>query len=432
MTIDRRNFIKLLSAGAGVAGAAVIPMAARAAEIMPKQGKRVVVVGAGFGGTIAAKYIRMMDPTIEVVLIERNKSFVSCPFSNLVIGGERTMDDITIKSYDKLASNFKIKMVYEEVTAIDAEKMEVVTAAGSIKYDRLILSPGIDFRFDEIEGYDAATTPEIMPHAWKAGPQTVLLRKQLEAMKDGGTVLLSVPLTPYRCPPGPYERTSMIAWYLKNHKPKSKIIVLDANPDITSKAGLFKKGWTKHYGFGTEGGMVTYKGAKKVTGVKPKEMTVVVEGIEDFKADVINVIPPQRAGAIAVKAGLVGPDKNWCPVNPTTFESTIAKNIHVIGDASSAGAMPKSGYSANSEAKVCATNIVALMNGREPTDLSGINTCYSFITGKEAVSVAAVYKVAEGKIIAVPNSGGVSPDLSELEAVYADSWLRNIMTEMSS
>lgn len=427
MTIDRRNFIKLLSAGAGVAGASALPMAARAAEIMPKSGRRVVVVGAGYGGTIAAKYIRMMDPTIEVVLIERNKSFVSCPFSNLVLGGERTMNDITIKSYDKLASNFKIKMVYDEVTAIDAEKKEVMTSKGAIKYDRLVLSPGIDFRFEELEGYDAATTPEIMPHAWKAGPQTVLLRKQLESMKDGGTVLLSVPLTPYRCPPGPYERTSMIAWYLKNHKPKSKIIVLDANPDITSKAGLFKKGWAKHYN-----GMIEYKGAKKVTGVKPNEMTVVVEGIEDFKADVVNVIPPQRAGAIAVKAGLVGPDKNWCPVNPTTFESTIAKDIHVIGDASSAGAMPKSGYSANSEAKVCATNIVALMNNREPVELSGINTCYSFITGKEAVSVAGVYKVAEGKIIAVPNSGGVSPDLSELEAIYADSWLRNIMTEMSA
>ncbi|HET6719720.1 MAG TPA: FAD/NAD(P)-binding oxidoreductase [Rhodocyclaceae bacterium] len=427
MTIDRRNFIKLLSAGAGVAGASVLPMAARAAEIMPKSGRRVVVVGAGYGGTIAAKYIRMMDPTIEVVLIERNKTFVSCPFSNLVLGGERTMDDITIKSYDKLASNFKIKMVYDEVTAIDAAKKEVVTSQGAIKYDRLVLSPGIDFRFEEIEGYDAATTPEIMPHAWKAGPQTVLLRKQLEAMPDGGTVLLSVPLTPYRCPPGPYERTSMIAWYLKNHKPKSKVIVLDANPDITSKAGLFKKGWAKHYN-----GMIEYKGAKKVTGVKPKDMTVVVEGIEDFKADVINVIPPQRAGAIAVKAGLVGPDKNWCPVNPTTFESTIAKDIHVIGDACGAGAMPKSGYSANSEAKVCATNVVALMNNREPVELSGINTCYSFITGKEAVSVAGVYKVAEGKIIAVPNSGGVSPDLSELEAVYADSWLRNIMGEMSA
>lgn len=426
MTVDRRNFLKLISAGTAGVGAASLSMAARAAEIMPKSGRRVVVVGAGYGGTVAAKYVRMMDPSIEVVLVERNKQFISCPFSNLVLGGERQMADLTI-GYDKLASNYGIKMVFDEVTAVDAANKEVVTAGGSIKYDRLILSPGIDFRFEEIEGYDPATTPEIMPHAWKAGPQTVLLRKQLEAMPDGGTVLLTVPLTPYRCPPGPYERASMISWYLKNNKPKSKVVILDSNPDITSKAGLFRKGWAKHYP-----GMIDYKGAKKVTVVNPKGMSVMVDGIEEFKADVVNVIPPQRAGAIAVKAGVVGPDKNWCPVNPTTFESTIVKDIHVIGDACIAGAMPKSGYSANSEAKVCATNVVALMNGRDTIELSGINVCYSFLSGKEAVSVAAVYKVAEGKIIAVPNSGGVSPDLSELEAIYADSWLRNIMTEMSS
>lgn len=426
MSVDRRSFLKLVSAGTAGIGAAGLSMAARAAEIMPKSGKRVVVVGAGYGGSIAAKYVRMMDPSIEVVLIERNRQFVSCPFSNLVIGGERQMSDITM-GYDRLASNYGIKMVFDEVTAVDAAKKEVVTAGGTIKYDRLIMSPGIDFRFEEIEGYDPKTTPEIMPHAWKAGAQTVLLRKQIEAMKDGGTVLLTVPLSPYRCPPGPYERTSMIASYLKKHKPKSKIIVLDSNPNITSKGALFKKGWAKHYE-----GIIDYRGAKKVTAVNPKGMSVLVEGIDEIKGDVVNVIPPQRAGAIAVKAGLVGPDKNWCPVNATTFESTIAKDVHVIGDASMAGAMPKSGYSANAEAKVCATNVVALMNGREPVELSGINTCYSFITGTEAVSVAAVYKVVDGKIAGVPNSGGVSPDLSELEAIYADSWLRNIMTEMST
>lgn len=426
MNVDRRSFIKLLSLSTAGVGSAGLSMAARAAELMPKSGRRVVVVGGGYGGTIAAKYVRMMDPSIEVVLIERNRQFVSCPFSNLVIGGERKISDLTM-GYDKLAAQYGIKMVFDEVTAVDAEKKEVITAGGSIKYDRLILSPGIDFRFNELEGYDPATTPAIMPHAWKAGEQTLLLRKQLEEMKDGGTVLITVPLTPYRCPPGPYERTSMVAWYLKNHKPKSKIIVLDANPDITSKAGLFRKGWAKHYA-----GMIEYRGAKKVTAVNPAGMSVLVEGIEEVKGDVINVIPPQRAGAIAVKAGVVGPDKNWCPVNAITFESTLVKDVHVIGDACIAGAMPKSGYSANSEAKVCATNVVAAMNGREPVELSGINTCYSSITAKEAVSVAGVYKVDQGKIIAVPNSGGVSPDLSELEAIYADSWLRNIMAEMSA
>ncbi|MDP2821857.1 MAG: FCSD flavin-binding domain-containing protein, partial [Sulfuritalea sp.] len=266
-------------------------------------------------------------------------------------------------------------------------------------------------------------------HAWKAGPQTVLLRKQLEAMPAGGTVVLTIPLAPFRCPPGPYERTSMIAMYLKQHKPKSKIIVLDANPDIVSKAGLFKKGWKKHYE-----GIIDYRPAKKVTEVDVGRKTVVVEGLEDVKGDVINLIPPQRAGHIAVAAGLVGPDKNWCPVNPTSFESTIHKGIHVIGDACVAGAMPKSGYSANSQAKACATNIVNTMNGKELVDFSGINTCYSYLSAKEAVEVTGVYKVDKEKnvIIAVPGSVGVSPDLSETEAIYAESWLRNILTEMST
>jgi sulfide dehydrogenase [flavocytochrome c] flavoprotein subunit len=396
---------------------------------MPKGSKRVVVVGGGYGGTIAAKYIRMMDKSIEVVMIERNDHFVSCPFSNLYIGGVITdMGVLTIK-YDKLATNHGVKIVQAEVTAIDAAAKVVTTSKGTISYDRLVISPGIDFRLDEMKGYDAAAM-EVMPHAWKAGPQTVLLRKQLVAMKDGGTVVMAVPLAPYRCPPGPYERASMIAHYLKANKPKSKVIVLDANPDITSKGGLFKKGWKDNYA-----GIIDYRPAKKVTEVDAKAMAVMVEGLEEVKGDVINVIPPQRAGQIAVAAGLVGDDKNWCPVNATTFESTKQAGIHVIGDACIAGAMPKSGYSANSEAKVCAMNVVALLNGKETTELSGINVCYSYITDKDAVSVAGVYAVKEGKIVGVPNSGGVSPadfSATKIEAVYAESWLRNILTEMST
>ena len=433
MTIDRRSFLKLLSAGAGAgalygcAGTGTAPAVSAAKEVMPKSGRRVVVIGGGYGGSTAAKYVRMNDPSIEVVLIERNRQFVSCPFSNLYIGGlMKDMSPLTI-GYDKLAANHGIRMVYDEVTAIDPAARKVVVGGGTIAYDRLIVSPGIDFRFEDIKGYDPIETPKLIPHAWKAGEQTVLLRKQLEAMRDGGVVVMTVPLTPFRCPPGPYERASMIAMYLKQAKPKSKIIVLDSNPDIVSKAGLFKKGWAKNYK-----DIIDYRGAKKVTEVNAKTRTVLVEGLEDIKGDVVNLIPPQRAGHIAVKAGLVGPDKNWCPVNPTTFESTIHKDIHVIGDASIAGAMPKSGYSANSEAKVCAMNVVALMNGKEITELSGINTCYSFITAKEAVSVTGVYKVDKGAIIAAPGSVGVSPDLSELEAVYAESWLRNILTEMST
>ncbi len=431
MTNERRSFLKILGAGAGVAGAlygcAGGPMVSTTSEVIPKTGRRVVVIGGGYGGTIAAKYIRMNDRSIEVVLIEQNRQFVSCPFSNLYIGGLlKDLSPLTI-GYDGLAANHGIKVVHELVTAIDPAAKKVVVGSGTIAYDQLVVSPGIDFRFEEIKGYDPQETPKVFPHAWKAGDQTMLLRRQLEAMPDGGTVVLSVPLVPFRCPPGPYERASMIAMYLKQSKPKSKLIVLDANPDIVSKAGLFKKGWAKHYQ-----GLLEYRGAKRVTEVNPRGKTVLVEGLEEVKGDVINLIPPQRAGRIAVAAGLVGPDKNWCPVNPTTFESTIHKGIHVIGDASIAGAMPKSGYSANSEAKACALNLVAAMNGRELTDFSGINTCYSFITAKEAVEVTGVYKVDQGKIIAVPGSVGVSPDLSELEAVYAQSWIKNILTEMST
>ena len=429
MTTDRRSFLKLIGAG-GVGAtltACATPGTGAGTGFDKSAGRRVVVVGGGYGGTIAAKYIRMMDKTIEVVLIEPNKQFVSCPFSNLYIGGLLPdLSTLTI-GYEKLAANHGIKMLHDTVTAIDAVKKTVTVSSGTIDYDRLVLSPGVDFRTEEIEGYDLATTPLVMPHAWKAGPQTVLLRKQLEDMPNGGTVVLTIPLAPFRCPPGPYERTSMIAMYLKQHKPKSKIIVLDANPDIVSKAGLFKKGWKKHYE-----GIIQYRGAQKVTAVNAKTRSVFIEGMEEVKGDVVNVIPPQRASRIATVAGLVGPDKNWCPINGTTFESTLQKNIHVIGDACNAGAMPKSGYSANSEAKICATNVVALMNGKETTEMSGINTCYSYISAKEAVSVAGVYAVQDGKIISVPNSGGVSPDLTEVEAVYASSWLKNILIEMST
>jgi sulfide dehydrogenase [flavocytochrome c] flavoprotein subunit len=425
MTTDRRSFLKLL--GAGGVGTTLAACSTPGTGLDKSAGRRVIVVGGGYGGAIAAKYIRMMDKSIEVVLIEPNRQFISCPFSNLYIGGLLAdLSTLTI-GYDTLAANHGIKMVYDTVTAVDPVKKTVTVSGGSIDYDRLVMAPGIDFRTEELEGYDLATTPQILPHAWKAGPQTLLLRRQLVDMPDGGTVVLTVPLSPFRCPPGPYERASMIAMYLKQHKPKSKIVVLDANPDIASKAGLFRKGWKKHYE-----GIIQYRAAQKVTAVNAGSRSVFIEGMEEVKGDVVNVIPPQRAARIASVAGLIGADKAWCPINGTTFESTLQKNIHVIGDACNAGPMPKSGFSANSEAKVCATNIVALMNGRETIEMSGINTCFSYLSAREAVSVAGVYAVKDGQIVSVPNSGGVSPDLSEVEAVYASSWLKNILTEMST
>ena len=433
MTNARRNFLKLIgvggvSASLGACGTTTGTIGATSAAALGKgQGRRVVVVGGGFGGTIAAKYIRMLDKSIEVVLIEPKKEFVSCPFSNLYLGGLlKDMSTLTI-GYDKLVANHGVKLVHDTVSAVDSAKKTVTVSGGVIDYDRLVMSPGVDFRPEELDGYDLATTPLTMPHAWQAGPQTLLLRKQLVQMPDGGTVVITIPLSPFRCPPGPYERTSMIAMYLKEHKPRSKIVVLDANPDIVSKGALFRKGWTKHYP-----GIIQYRGAQKVTAVDAKSRSVFIEGMEEVKGDVVNVIPPQRAGHIARVAGLIGPDKPWCPVDAISFESTLRKNIHVIGDSCDAGAMPKSGYSANSQAKVCATNIVALMNGKDTIEMSGINTCYSAISAKETVSVAAVYTAKEGKIVAVAGSGGVSPDLSEVETVYASSWLKNILTEMST
>ena len=431
MTLDRRSFLKLVGAGAGAAGAAGLPMIGMAAEIMPKSGRRVVVIGGGYGGTIAAKYVRMLDKSIEVVMIEKNKQFVSCPFSNFYIAGlTNDMNSLTI-GYDKLTANHGVKMVYAEVTGIDPAAKKVVTDQGTLDYDRLIVSPGIDFRTEEIEGYDAKTA-EIFPHAWKAGAQSTLLRNQLQSMKDGGTVIISMPLTPYRCPPGPYERSCLIAHYLKTHKPKSKLILLDANPDVVSKKPLFTKAWSTYYKDNFQ-----YIGGKKITKADTGAKLVSVEGIEDFKGDVINLIPPQRAGDIAVKAGLVGDDKKWCPVDAVSFESTKHKGIHIIGDAtalpSDGPPMPKSGYSANSQAKVCAMNVVNLLNGKETIEFSGINVCYSAVSDHESVSIAQVFKLEGGKIKS--SATAISPadfSLAKAEHAYGESWLKNILTEMST
>ncbi|MDD5298591.1 MAG: FAD/NAD(P)-binding oxidoreductase [Rhodocyclaceae bacterium] len=426
MAADRRTFLKLLGAGVGAAGLAPV---SRAAEMLPRKARRVVVVGGGYGGTVAAKYVRMMDPSIEVVLVERNQQYFSCPFSNYYIGGLiPDMSPLTI-GYARLAANHGIKFVQAEVTGIDPAAKVVVTAGGTIAYDRLILSPGVEFRLHEIEGYDDKTD-QVMPHAWAAGKQTILLRQQLEAMKDGGTVIVSMPLVPYRCPLGPYERVTLIAHYLKRHKPRSKVFMLDANTEVTTMKPLFVKAWEEQYK-----GILEYVPAKRVTAVETGSRTLLVEGLEDHTADVVNFIPPQRAGAIAGKAGLVEAEGNWCPVDATTFESTLQKDIHVIGDSCNAWAMPKSGYSANSQAKVCATNVVALMNGKETVDLSGINVCYGAINDHESVSIAGVYRVSHDHIVAVPDSGGISPvDFSQtrLEHIYAESWLKNILLEMST
>jgi NADPH-dependent 2,4-dienoyl-CoA reductase/sulfur reductase-like enzyme len=414
-TFDRRDFLKLTGAAAALAASGCASMGGTKA--------RVVVVGGGFGGATAAKYIRLWDPSIEVVMVERANLFTSCPISNLVLGGSKTMEDIR-HSYDGLRRH-GVQVVNDEVTAVDAQKKTVkLERGGDLAYDRLIVSPGIDFMFNEIAGYEAAMNSNRVLHAWKAGAQTIALQQQLAAMRDGGVFVLSVPLAPYRCPPGPYERASQVASYLKKHKPRSKVLILDANPDVTSKGPLFKKAWAELYP-----GMIEFRGNAKAVGVDPKTGTVKLE-VEDVRGDVLNVVPPQRAGDIAMKAGLVTANNRWCGVDWRTMESVAAKGVHVLGDATlSAPAMPKSGSMANQHAKICASAVVALINGRQPNpEPKIVNTCYSFVSDSEVIHVASVHTWDEKDktLKTVPGSGGVSSARNELEGKYGWAWARNI------
>ncbi|MCP3871252.1 MAG: FAD-dependent oxidoreductase [Gammaproteobacteria bacterium] len=397
-------------------------------------GKKVVVIGGGTGGATAAKYIRMADPSVEVTLIEPNKHYYTCYLSNEVLSGDRSIEAIKF-GYDGLRK-YGVNVVLDAASGIDANSRTVKTAGGlSFKYDRCVVAPGIDFRWDTIDGYDAKVADKI-PHAWKAGSQTSLLRKQLIGMKDGGTVVISAPGNPFRCPPGPYERASQIAMYLQREKPKSKVIILDAKPKF-SKQGLFKQAWTKLYGFGTDNALIEWRGQQEEAGVVEVDAgsnTAITAFGDDIKADVLNIIPAQKAGKIAFAAGLTN-DKGWCPIDLGTFESKMHAGIHVIGDASIATGMPKSGYSANSQAKVCAAAIVAMLKGQEPGTPSYINTCYS-IAGKDyGFSVAAVYRLAEdrSKITAVSSGltpGDAKPEQLAREVRYAYSWYENITSDI--
>jgi sulfide dehydrogenase [flavocytochrome c] flavoprotein subunit len=412
----RRDFLKLGAAAATLS-------AAGCATTAPKG--RVVVIGGGFGGATAAKYIRLWDPAIDVVLVERESGFVSCPISNLVLAGYSTMQEIST-SYDGLRRH-GVQVVRDEAIAVDAAKKTVRLArGGDLAYDRLVVSPGIDFTFGEVTGYEAAMNTGRVLHAWKAGAQTVELRKQLEQMKDGGVYVLSIPVAPYRCPPGPYERASVVAAYFKQAKPRSKVLVLDANPDLTSKPGLFKAAWKDLYG-----GIIDYRGNAKAVGVDAKTMTVKLE-VEDVKGDVLNVVPPHGAGDIARKAGLVTTNNRWCDVDWRTMESKVVKGVHVLGDATlSAPAMPKSGSMANNHAKIAAAAIVELLNGRTPQPVQIINTCYSFVSQKEAIRVSSVHQwdATQGTLVAVKGSGGVSPARSEAEGSFAWNWARTIWAD---
>ncbi len=421
---NRRQFIKTVGAS-GLLLSGYSLLSACASNSKKASIGRVVVIGGGYAGTTAAKYIRLWsNNNIEVVVIEKSSQFVSCPLSNLVLGGSKSINDLTF-GYDLVQKNHGVRWINDEVIAIDASNKKVSMKRGEISYDRLIIAPGIDFMYDSLPNLQSAEAQQAIPHAWKAGWQTVNLRSQLESMHDGGVFVMNVPKAPYRCPPGPYERACQVASYFKNHKPKSKVIVLDANPEITSKKGLFTKVFNDMYA-----GIIDYRPNNVVLEVDIKSKTVKTD-FETVSADVLNIIPPQRAGKPAQMLGLNNIDKRWCEVNFLSYETKLAPNIHVIGDSVSA-ALPKSAHMATSQARVCASAIVELMQHRMP-DQNPVfaNTCYSYVDDKQAMHVANVYRFDEAKKIMVSaEGGGVSLKPSELEGQYASAWATNIWSDV--
>lgn len=421
---NRRNFLKRTAL---VGGVLALPGLAGCA--LPSRARgHVVVVGGGFGGATMAKYLRMWSSAgVDVTLIERNPQFISCPMSNLVIGGERTMADITM-SYAGLRDKWGVRVMQDSVSAIDTTARSLrLASGGTLSYDRLVLSPGVDFMYDRVPGLESEDARSRVLHAWKAGAQTAALRKQLEEMPDGGVYALTIPKAPYRCPPGPYERACLVANYFSRAKPKSKVLVLDANEEITSKKGLFTKAFEKY------AGILEYRPNSELREVDAGRRTAILD-FESVRADVLNVVPPQRAGDIAASSGLKLVNGRWVDVDWLTFESLNTPGVHVIGDAIfPAPTMPKSGHVANQQAKVAAAAILSLLAGEPPNPAPLLmNTCYSFVDSKNVIHVSSVhrYDVATKTVLPVPGAGGVSVAANELEGVYAQAWARNIWADM--
>jgi sulfide dehydrogenase [flavocytochrome c] flavoprotein subunit len=403
-----------LGAGFGLSGCA----GTVTGDIAPKSGRRVVVIGGGWGGSTAARYIRIADPSIEVVLLEPNREFVSCPFSNLVLSGQRTIESLTL-SYGGLRAR-GVKIIHETATAVEPDTKRVRIGPGYLGYDRLVVSPGVDFQWEQVEGLTAAR--DTVLHAWKAGPQTVQLAAQIQSMRDGGVFVLTVPPVAYRCPPGPYERICQVAWYLKQNKPKSKVIVLDANQNIVSKTALFRAAWQAYPN-------IDYRASQKVIGVDTSTREVRTE-FDRVKYDVLNLIPPQRAGTIAVQADLVGADKRWCEVDHVTYESVKQKGVHVIGDATIGLPVPKSGNVANNMGKAAALSIVSLLNGQAVPLMPPGNTCYSWVSDREAIAVVNSYKIENGKVVQIEQK--LTPVQSVSVAQRAEGWRQSIWADMLS
>ena len=420
----RRQFMQTMGSGALLAatsGCAVRSSSARA---------KVVVIGGGYGGATAAKYIKMRsDGAIDVTLVEPGANFISCPLSNLVLGGSRHLSDLTL-TYDNLARRHGVRIVRDAAQAIDIDRRIVRLAGGAtLAYDRLVLSPGIGFMWDQVPGMNAPGARERVLHAWKAGAQTLALRKQLEAMADGGTFAIAIPAAPYRCLPAPYERACQVAFYFSRAKKKSRVLILDANDDVTSKGALFKQAWAERYR-----DMIEYRPNFVTADVDAASGTAISEFDDRVQAAVLNVIPPQRAATIAVDAGLANINRRWCEVDFLTFESTLAKGVHVLGDAiQTAELMPKSGHMANQHAKLCAAAVVDLLSGRAPNPNPSLSsTCYSFVSDQEAMHIASVhgYDAAKKTLLAVPGSLRLSTTANALEGEHAMRWMHELWADM--
>jgi sulfide dehydrogenase [flavocytochrome c] flavoprotein chain len=413
--VTRREFLGAAATGAGLGLLGGCAPALRG-DFMPKPARRVVVIGGGWGGATAARYLRAADPSIEVVLLEPNRRFVSCPLSNLVLSGVRTLDTLTM-SYDGLRRR-GVRVLHEPAIALEPDRKRVRVGEGYLEYDRCVVSPGIDFRWDLVQGL--RDHQDTVLHAWKAGPQTVALARQLHAMPDGGVFVLTVPPVAYRCPPGPYERVCQVAWYLTTHKPRAKLLVLDANPNVVSKTALFRAAWQAYPN-------IEYRPSSRVIGVDPAVRQVQTE-FDRVRYDVLNLIPPQRAGAIAVQADLVGTDGRWCEVDHVTYESVKHRGVHVVGDATTGLPVPKSGNVANAMGKISALAIAALLNGRPAPALAPGNTCYSWVSDREAIAVVNAYRIEGGKVVQIEQK--LTPTQSVAVAERSLGWAASIWGDM--
>ncbi|WP_428670986.1 FCSD flavin-binding domain-containing protein [Reyranella sp.] len=412
----RRSFIKLMA----TAGATPAVALARGTA-------KVVVVGGGFAGAACARALRKLDPDLDITVIASSKTFSACPFNSSVIAGLRDPAQQEF-SYDSLAA-LGVKVATVGATAVDPAAKTVTLAGGEkLAWDRLVVAPGVDMNWTAIPGYTEAAA-EKMPHAWTGGSQTLLLRRQLEAMDDGGLVVISAPATPYRCPPAPYERASLIAHYLKATKPKSKVLILDAK-DGYSKQHLFEEAWAALYPGLIE--RVPLSKGGSVTSVDPATMTVKTD-FEDYKAAVANIVPPQKAAAIAARAGVTD-RTGWCPIEPVGFESTLQPGIHVLGDAALMGAMPKAAHAAVEQGKVCATAVVARLAGREAPEPTLDNICYSLAGPAYGFVEVNKYRPEKGQLLAVPGAVNTSPvrasvSMRAQEASEDEAWFRAVTAE---